>query len=342
MLKRVAKTVLIVFFLLYQVAVNYVVAEETIVRVAVRAHNGEEVSHSKWGETMDYLSQKIPGHRFVMMPFVHNSALLQAVSQGDFNFVLTNPAAFVELQMRYGAKPLATLINKRQGKGYMQFGSVIFTRADRTDIADYDGLKGKIFMAVDEKGFGGWLVAWQELLENKLDPFLDFAEVRFAGGLQEKVVYAVRDGKVDAGSVRTDMLERLASKGLITLADFKVLGLKEQKEFPFLLSSRLYPEWSFSQTKSTSNQLGAQVLNALRDIRANHSAAKKGKYVGWIKSLDYSSVRELMEDLQVGPFHMTSYDAWEVFWRQYKYYLLAFVLGVIVLLYVVLLGARKK
>lgn len=319
-----------------------IVAQGDIVRVAVRANNGAGVAQARWGETMDYLSQSIPGKRFVMVPFEHNTALIQAVSRDEFDFVLTNPSAFVELKIRYGVKPLATLINKRQGKGYMQFGSVIFTRADRDDINSFEDLKGKVFIGADEIGFGGWRVAWRELLENNIDPFKDFKEVRFAGGIQNVVVNAVRDGKADAGSVRTDMLERLAAKGMINLSDFKVLGSKNIRDFPFLLSTPLYPEWSFSQTKTTPNLLAAQVLHALREISPDLMASRKGKYVGWVKSLDYSPVQELMEELNVGPFHITSHDALAIVWREYKYYVLAFVLGLIILVSVVIFNSRMK
>lgn len=321
---------------------SVVVAQDSTVRVAVRAINGAEAAQARWAETMGYLSQSIPGKRFVMVPFEHNTALIQAVSRDEFDFVLTNPSAFVELKIRYGVKPLATLINNRQGKGYMQFGSVIFTRADRDDINSFDDLKGKVFIGADEIGFGGWRVAWRELLKNNIDPFKDFKEVRFAGGIQNVVVNAVRDGKADAGSVRTDMLERLAAKGLISLSDFKVLGSKNHRDFPFLLSTQLYPEWSFSQTKTTPNLLAAQVLHALRKMSPDLLASREGQYIGWVKSLDYTPVQELMEELSVGPFHMTSQDALVIVWREYKYYLMAFVLGIIFLAGVFIFQSRMK
>ena len=226
---------------------NAVIAED--IRIALRAHKGAQKGLEQWQATADYLSEKIPGYRFIMVPFENNSALNQAVSRGEFHFSLTNPAAAVEHKIRYGAQPIATLVNKRQGKGYSRFGSVIFTRADRKDINELKDLKGKIFIGVDELGFGGWRVAWQELLKNDINPYADFKEVRFAGGKQQKVVYAVRDGNVDAGSVRTDMLERLAASGTINLDDFKVIGNKKTEGFPFLHSTELYPEWLFSSVR---------------------------------------------------------------------------------------------
>jgi len=292
-------------------------AADTEIRIALRANRGIENSMAQWQATADYLTGAVPGYFFVLVPFKQNAILNQEVSQGGFHFVLTNPSASVEHAIRYNTKQIATLVNKRQGKGYMQFGSVIFTRADRKDINALEDLKGKVFMGADDIGFGGWRVAWLELMKNNIDPFKDFKEVRFAGGIQQKVVRAVLEGKVDAGSVRTDMLERMASKNEIKMEDFKVLGLKHQRDFPFLLSTRLYPEWAFSKTISASNELGVKVLHALQSIPSDSRAAKNGKYVGWVKALDYSSVKELMEELSVGPFQRTSFTLWVDALRHY-------------------------
>jgi signal transduction histidine kinase/CheY-like chemotaxis protein len=276
------------------------VAED--IRIAVRANKGAAKSLKKWQATADYLSEKIPPHRFIIIPFENNSALNQAVSRDEFHFCITNPASAVEHTVRYGAQPIATLLNKRQGKGYSQFGSVIFTRADRKDINTLDDLRGKIFLGVDELGFGGWRVAWRELLKNKINPYQDFKEIRFAGGKQQKVIFDVRDGRVDAGSVRTDMLERLAEAGNINLNEYKVLGQKKTESFPFLHSTDLYPEWLFSIASKISNQLKTQVISALYSMPADSVAAINGKYVGWISPMDYTPVDELLKDLGVGPY----------------------------------------
>ena len=157
------------------------------IRIALRANRGSAEALSKWQPTADYLNRAIPQHHFVLVPFENNSALNQAISNGNYPFSFTNPASAVELKIRYGHQPLATLLNKRQGKGYSQFGSVIFTRADRQDLRELHDLKGKIFLGVDELGFGGWRLAWNELLKNGIDPYRDLKELRFAEGDQKKL-----------------------------------------------------------------------------------------------------------------------------------------------------------
>lgn len=298
------------------------------IRIAVRAHKGSEEALRKWQATAEYLSRAIPEHHFVVVPFENNSALNQAISSGNYAFSLTNPASAVELKIRYGQQPLATLLNKRQGKGYAQFGSVIFTRADRQDLTELKDLKGKIFIGVDELGFGGWRVAWSELLKNGVAPYRDFKELRFAEGNQETVVRSVLQGTADAGSVRTDMLESMADAGKISLSDFKVLGAKQVAGFPFLLSTELYPEWPFSASQSTSDEIKTAVTRALFSIKKEDLAAAQGNYVGWISPVDYSPVETLLQDLKVGPFRITKSDLPTAFYHEYSYALLATLIAI--------------
>ena len=97
-------------------------------------------------------------------------------------------------------------------------------------------IRGKNFMAVKERSFGGWQMAYKEFLEQDIDPASDFASLVF-GGKHDNVVYAVQNGEVDAGTVRTDTLERMGGSGRHrNLAEFKILAAKSHVGFPFVVS----------------------------------------------------------------------------------------------------------
>ncbi len=93
-------------------------------------------------------------------------------------------------------------------------------------------------MAVDSLSFGGWIVAWREFFLQDIDPFADFSSLHY-GGTHEGVVHAVLADTVDAGTVRTDTLERMAKEGSIQLKQIKIIQQKQLNEFPFLLSTTL-------------------------------------------------------------------------------------------------------
>lgn len=311
----------------------------TQVKIGVRANRGAAKAMKRWGPTAEYLNQQLPGYHFSLIPFENNSSLNQAVSRSEFDFVLTNPASYVEQEIRYGARRILTLINKRNGQGYSKFGSVIFTRSDRDDINNFADLRGKTFMGVDELGFGGWRVAWREMLAQGVDPYRDFKQLIFGGGKQQNVVYAVRDGRTDAGSVRTDMLERMAAAGEISLDEFKTIGNRQTPGFPFRHSSRLYPEWPLARLAHTDDALAKRVAQTLLSIRADSAAAMIGNYVGRRTPLDYQPVNDLLRELSIGPYahrgRITLLEVIRMYWQW-----MALLAGLIVIATLVIMRMR--
>ena len=271
--------------------------------VAVRALRGIDTAVKSWTATMELLNKQLSPHTFTLKPILNLNELSDATGRGEYDFVLTNPSSYVEIEKLYGAKALVTLNNKRANTAQDGFGSVIFTHANHTDILTLKDLKNKTLMAVSKPAFGGWRVAWLEMLEQGFDPGKDLKALIFTKGrTQEEVVWAVRDGEADAGVVRTDLLERLEAKGKIDMRYFRIINNKDIKTFPFFLSTKLYPEWAFAATKSVPTKLAQQVQQTLLAISSDSIAAKKGNYVGWVPARDYTSVQTLMKRLKVGPY----------------------------------------
>lgn len=271
--------------------------------VAVRAHRGIDVAVKSWTATVDVLNKQLSPHTFTLKPILNLNELSDAAGRGEYDFVLTNPSSYVEIEQLYGAKALATLNNKRANTAQDSFGSVIFTHANNAGILKLKDLEGKTLMAVSKPAFGGWRVAWLEMLEQGFDPGKDLKALIFAKNrTQVEVVWAVRDGKADAGVVRTDLLERLEAQGKIDMRYFRIINNKDVKTFPFFLSTKLYPEWAFAAMKSVPTELVQQVQQTLHVIASDSLAAKKGKYIGWAAPRDYTSVKQLMQKLKVGPY----------------------------------------
>jgi len=299
------------------------------IKIGLRAHFGVEKSMQQWKKTADYLSEKIPGHKFVMVPLVGLPELMSEAEKGYFDFVLTNPSSYVEMELGLGASAILTLRNKRQGKAYTNFGSVIFTRKNNSEINLISDLKGKKIVAVAKAAFGGWRVALREMLSEGFDPYTQAKHVSFSGGIQQDVVNIVRLGNADAGVVRTDMLERMAAAGQIKLDEFKIINAKNIKNFPFLLSTELYPEWPFIKMKHASTELSTKVALALLTMPAEHPAAITGKYIGWTVPEDYRPVHSLMQQLKVRPYEHYKEHPLEHFFEDY---LIHTIVAVVVLI----------
>jgi diguanylate cyclase (GGDEF)-like protein len=276
-------------------------AQQNVVRIAVLAHRGEEAAMESWSPTAQYLTAALPPYTFTIVPLM-NATLGPAVEREEVDFVLTNPGSYVNLETKYGVTRMLTLRNLRQGRPYTQFGAVIFTRADRHDIQKLTDLKGRSFLGVRKEAFGGFQMAWRELAQAGIDPFRNFSRLEFSGLPQDTIVYAVRDRKVDAGTVRTDTLERMAAEGKIDIRAFRIVNLQQHANFPFMASTRLYPEWAFARLRHTPEELAQKVTVALLQLPADHPAARAGQSAGWTVPLDYTPVHELFRELQIGPY----------------------------------------
>lgn len=275
--------------------------------IAVRAHSGLSAAKEKWQPTIDYLSQAIPEHRFHLRPIINLDEISQAATKKEFDFVLTNPSSFIEIKRLTQAKTLVTLNNKRENTAQTRFGSVIFVRADREDILSLQDLKGKSIEVVSKLAFGGWRVAWGELLDNGIDPFTDLSEVIYSdSNIQQDVLFDVLNGKADAGVVRTDMIERMAKDKKINLRYFRILNGKHTKGFPFFHSTALYPEWPFVALPHVPEEISAMLKTKLMSIPNNSKAAITGKYIGWVDSLDYTPVEKLLHKLEQKPIKKNS------------------------------------
>lgn len=269
-------------------------------KIGVLAKNGAAKAMAKWGALGAYLTETVPGDSFTIVPLDFDE-VMPAVEKGDVDYFLVNSSMFVTAMVKYQSSAVATMINSRQGKPLKSFGGVILTYADRDDINSLGDIKGKKFMAVKESSFGGWQMAYKELKDNGIDPLSDFASVEF-GGKHDNVVFAVQNGSVDAGTVRTDTLERMAASGDIDMSEFKIIGAKKYDDFPFVISTPLYPEWPFAKVSATSSADAQKVVDALLALDAQNAAAKNAKIVGWTNPLDYSGVEELQKLLKVGAY----------------------------------------
>ena len=305
-------------------------ADSEPVTIGVLSHRGDLVTREMWGPTASYLEEAIPQYSFNVLPLDFDE-VDPAVASGKIDFILVNPGIYVNLEVKYRVSRIATLYNRRGDVPYNIFGGVIFTRNGHPEIFSLTDLQNHSFMAVDATSLGGFQMAWREMKEVGLDPYEDLSSLSFAG-IHDKVVTAVRDDLVDAGTVRTDILERMALAGEIELSDFRIINPQRDPEFPFVHSTRLYPEWPFSKVAHTSDELAEQVAVALLQMPQDHPAAIAGQYAGWSIPLDYQPVHELFRELLLPPYEdlgkFTLSDAIKRYW----YALLG---GIVVLLFMV-------
>ncbi len=268
-----------------------------VYKIGILAKRGAPTCMKEWGATAAYLKE-VTGEKFIIIPlkFV---AIEPMVKAGKIDFMLANSAFYVEMEQKYNVRAIATLVNSREGKALKEFGGVLFVRRD-SDIRRVSQIRGKRFMCVKYSSFGGGHMVWRLLLENGINPKTDLAAF-LEGGKHDNVVLAVKNGTVDAGTVRSDTLERMHDEGKIKMSDFRIIN-RVKDRFPFVHSTRLYPEWPMAAMANTSRQLTNKVTSALRKMPSDSKAAQSAKIVGWTKALDYEPVKQCLKTIKYGVF----------------------------------------
>lgn len=299
------------------------------VKIGVLAYKGEDIAVKMWGPTGRYLQKSIPGASVVIVPLTFDE-IDNAVQNDKIDFIIANSSIYVELEARYGVTRIATMKNRGFKGSSTVFGGTIFCKAGRNDLKTLADIRGKTFLAVDETSLGGWRAAWGELHAAGIDPYKDFKSLSFMNN-HESVVLAIRDGKADAGTVRTDTLERMAEDGKIALHEFLIINPKVESDFPFLLSTRLYPEWPIARLKKTPEEVAKKVVIALMNMPPESDAAEASKTYGWTIPLDYHSVHDLLKGLRLSPYQHYGKTTLSESLRQYWYLPLLSLLILIIL-----------
>ena len=266
--------------------------------IAVLAFSGEEYASKTWQPTINYLNRVIPQHEFSVVPVEPSEIkyLEELVEQQKVDFVITQPISFVELQVKYGATSILTLVDESKSS---EFGSVIFTRAD-SDIANLSEVNGRSIAGATPKGLGGWLIGYNELVNHNIDVFKEL-DVSFLG-VQENIVNSVLGGGIEIGIVRTGVIERLVDENKIKLEDLKILNAQKVENFPYLLSTSLYPEWAFVKTSHISKSIAKDVATQLLLMQPGSNAAKARGYWEWVTPIDYQPIHSLMKSLRIGVY----------------------------------------
>lgn len=317
----------ILFHILILCFVNSVFANQTI-KIGVLSHRGDEIALQSWGPMSQYLSESIDGYDFRIVPLKFDQ-IEPTVKNEKIDFLITNPAIYVDLEVRHRISRIATLNNTLAKHTYNQFGGVIFTLAKRSDINSIKDLKDKTMAAVDETSLGGFHMAWLEMKRKGITPHTDLQKIQFEG-IHDKVVRAVLQKTVDFGTVRTGILESMQQAGDIKLSDFKVINEKHHEGFYPLHSTRLYPEWPFSKLIHTSNKLAQKVVISLLNMN-ELAVTKSPQYSGWTIPLEYQPVHDILQELKLSPYNIPQQFTLEEAIEKYWYWMLTVLLFILVL-----------
>jgi len=302
------------------------------ISIAVQSFLGKSVAYKKWQPMVALLNQQLKDYHFELFLIeAPNIALLRdLVEEGKLDYVITQPVATAELEFLSSITPILTKIDKR---GVTQFGSVIIASAKNTKINSIQDLKGRSFAGANPVGLGGWILGYDYLLSQGVDLIKDASRVDFLGR-QDNIVYAVLNGMVDAGMIRTGVLEKLSKDGKFQMSNIKVLDPKT--DFPYFLTTYLVPEWSFSATTNADPILTSLIVKVLK--QASYHPNKSNNLANWGEVADYQIIHQLLKKNKISVYKDSILFA---ILKKYYQFLLA-VLGLLIISIWYLSKKRRK
>jgi PAS domain S-box-containing protein len=282
-------------------------SDDTLV-IGVLAGDTQEASFERLNGTGNYLSSQMPEFTFEMVPMDLGS-IQKGLSSGTIDFVIADPATFVILEELNGISNIATMETVTYlPPDYSQYrstyfvGSLIITESDREDIDNLADTTGLSFLVMDTPSNKGWWMAKREYVEHRIVPESDFSSLGFDSN-PETIVYSVGNGDFDVGIIPSGTLEKMHMEGKIDISDFKAVHSQEYDNYPFLVSTRLYPGWVFAKAPGTSKTISERIsVSLLKMPSGMTSTSSINEVAGWTVTQDYNSVLECLKEIKEGPF----------------------------------------
>lgn len=222
----------------------------------------------------------IPIKPFVAIDY---SAVIEALKSNQLEIGFLGPAAYVLAKDKVGAPIVAVARGIMKDTGKSSYEGYIITQPN-SPIKTLQDLKGKTFAFVDPASTSGNFVPRYVFHEKGIDPEKDFKSIYYSGTHQASLI-AVREGKVDAAAVASEVYDLAISRGQMKPSDIKVIYKSQPiPGSPFVIRTNL--------PKDLQEKLSKAFLG-LKDVRFG----KLGVVTAMdpATDADYDIIRKLVE-----------------------------------------------
>jgi ABC-type phosphate/phosphonate transport system substrate-binding protein len=268
------------------------------VRIGVYIRTGFEPCLDNWEPTAASLTQANPGYQFTILPLATREDVYEHLEHKRVDFLIVNPVVYLCTEQRFGTSVLCGMTNRDTGPTYT--GSLI-RKADRDDLATIKNLRSTRFSAVKPWSFSGWIMQWNVLDSQKINPVNDLTQVQFEGTHLD-VIQSVLDGVADTGAVGTDILKQQITAGKLDPDSLFVFD-REGKAVPLtsdvLATTEAYPSLVFAKAATASDELAQSVSRTLLETSSDPSSSTSTSAT-WTIPQNYQKVRDRLDDL-IGP-----------------------------------------
>lgn len=308
--------------------------------LGVFAFRPKPVMIERYQPLADYLGERL-GDTTVELQVLDQDEIEQALAQHRLDLLLTNPSHYLIVRSRDSlGGVLATVIGREDGEAVTSLGGVIVAQAGRDDLSRLTDLRGRKVGVPGTRFLGGYQTQALELLEAGIDPARDMQLTSL--DRHDRVIEAVLAGEVDAGFVRTGILESMAAEGRLDPSRLKVINPQQLAGFPYAVSTRLYPEWPFVALSALERDTVRRITTALLTLPPDHPAALAARIGGFAPPADYLPVERLARALRMPPYDTPPQIAPRDVWEQYRPQLVGLAAAIAVISFLSVLLSRRN
>ena len=239
--------------------------------------------------------EKCVGKRTVYFPVQSNAAEIEAMRSGRLHFAgfSTGPTGFA-VNMA-GAVPFAAKGLGNEVRGYNLL-AIVKASSPFQSLAD---LKGRKVAHTSPSSNSGNLAPRVLFPEKGLTPETDYKPLMSGG--HDKSVLGVASGDYDMAAVASDVFERMATRGNIKAADFRIL-----------YRSPVFPTSSFAHAHDLKPELAAKLKECFFSFRFPAAMQKEfngdDRFLPITYQKDWAVVRDVAEKSGT-PYNKAAYEA---------------------------------
>ncbi len=300
-------------------------------------------TNARFQPLVDYLNSHLENIK-IKLKTMNLHDIHDALASKDLDFIVTNPSHYILLRERYNLKgALATIVRSTgESRSTQQTGGVIFTRKKRADISRLTDIRGKWIAVAGTKHLGGYQAQAYELLQAGILLPRDAHLVET--GDYNAVIETVLSGNVDVGFVPAGVLEAAWISGEHSPDIFRVINSSQQPGFPYMVSTRLYPQWPVLALPHVKQEFIDAFLSSLAALKPDHPAAQAANIASFAPPADYQSAENIIQALQLPPYDIAPTITLRDIWKQHKLtgsILLLATLVILVLLHLLITRNRQ-
>lgn len=317
------KSILILLFLILN-ALTPVIAKKLVIGVlAIEPSITQELEV----QALEKQITDMKGDYKISIVSLNYAELNKAVKNSEIDFILTDPVHYIQLSHSSGvSSPLVTRITQYNSQSIYGFGGVIVINRNRSDITSLNALSDLTIAISKQHLLGNFLAQSFELSQHNIDTFKTIAYET-----QNEAVISVINNETDAAFVHTGLLELMNAQNLIDINQITTLNPQAFRDFPLLVSTRLYPEWPLVAMRHVSELESRKVTGILLSLPVKESIPQTGIRFSFSTPADYQSVHKIMQELKISPYDIKTKITWQDIWLAHKHTIQAISLSILII-----------